>query len=65
MPGVPLVRKVAAALGDPLRAAEARQFLLRRFSPLPAEDLKTLLAEAPLDGVDLGREKDVGRAVDP
>jgi len=62
---VPLVREVAAALGDPSRAAAARQFLQRRFAPAPAEDLKALLAEAPLDDVDLERARDVGRAIDP
>ena len=60
----PLVRAVAAALADPGRAAETRALLRGRFAPAPARSLKGLLASAPLDGVDLGRSRDTGRAVE-
>ena len=60
----PLVRAVAAALADPGRAAEARALLRGRFAPAPARSLKDLLASAPLDGVDLDRPRDAGRAVE-
>ena len=60
----PLVRAVAAALADPGRAAEARALLRGRFAPAPARSLKDLLASAPLEGVDLDRPRDAGRAVE-
>lgn len=60
----PLLRAVAAALSDPERAAEARAMLRARFAPAHARSLKELLATAPLDGVDLDRPRDTGRAVD-
>lgn len=60
----PLVRAVAAALADPERAAEARALLRGRFAPAPARSLKELLVAAPLDGVELDRSRDLGRAVD-
>lgn len=59
-----LVRAVAAALADPERAAEARALLRGRFAPMPARSLKGLLASAPLDGVELERSRDTGRAID-
>jgi len=60
----PLMRRVAKALGDPVRGKEARAVLRQRFAPLPSEDLKALLAAAPLEGVDLERSRDVGRKID-
>ena len=60
----PLVRAVAAALADPERAAGARALLRGRFAPMPARSLKGLLASAPLDGVELERARDTGRAID-
>ncbi len=60
----PLLRAVAAALADPERAAEARALLRGRFVPAPTRSLKELLASAPLDGVELERSRDTGRAVD-
>jgi hypothetical protein len=60
----PLVRAVAAALADPGRAAEARALLRGRFAPAPARSLKGLLASAPLEGVDLDRPRNAGRAID-
>ena len=60
----PLLRAVAAALADPGQAAEARALLLRRFSPGPVRSLKNLIESAPLDGIDLDRQRDMGRAVE-
>jgi plasmid stability protein len=59
-----LVRRVAAALSDPSRQAEARKLLRQRFAQPPKVNLKALLASAPLDGIDLNRERDLGRDVD-
>jgi hypothetical protein len=59
-----LIRQVAAALSDPTRQTEARQLLRRRFVQPPPVSLKTLLASAPLDGIDLDRGHDLGRKVD-
>ncbi len=58
-----LVRGVARALADPERAAEARMLLRERFGAARATGLKALLAAAPLDGIDLTRERDFGRDV--
>jgi hypothetical protein len=59
-----LLRSVAAALVDPPRQAEARALIRQRFAQPPDVDLKSLLASAPLDGIDLERERDFGRDVD-
>jgi hypothetical protein len=59
-----LVRHVAAALVDPARQAAARRLLRQRFAEPPKVSLKTLLASAPLDGIDLDRGPDLGRDVD-
>lgn len=56
-----LVRRVAAALADPERSGEARALLRERFDAPRAEGLKALLAAAPLEGIDLSRERDTGR----
>lgn len=61
---VALVRAVAAALADPERADGARAVLRARFLATPLPGLKTLLAAAPLDGIDLARPRDTGRAVE-
>ena len=61
---VPLVRAVAAALSDPERAASTRSILLRNLIAPQAAGLKALLASAPLDGVDLERDRDTGRPVE-
>jgi hypothetical protein len=37
--------------------------LRERFGAFPARGLKALLAAAPLEGIDLTRERDVGRDV--
>ena len=59
-----LVRRVASALSDPSRQAEARRLLRQRFVEPPKVSLKALLASAPLDGIDLDRGPDPGREVD-
>jgi len=61
---VTLVRRVAAALVDPTRQADARALLRLRFAEPPKTSLKALLAAAPLDEIDLERSPDVGREVD-
>lgn len=58
-----LVRGVARALCDPLAESDARALLLGRFGSARAKGLKTLLASAPLDGIDLTRHRDVGRKI--
>lgn len=59
-----LVRRVASALSDPSRQAEARSLLRQGFADQPKVSLKALLASAPLDGIDLERSRDLGRDVD-
>ena len=59
-----LVRGVAQALTDPQREAEARGLLKARFAKPVSENLKALLASAPLEGIDLDRPRDLGRDVD-
>jgi hypothetical protein len=54
---------VARALSDPAREAEARALLRERFGAAKAKGLKALLAAAPLEGIDLTRERDLGRDV--
>jgi hypothetical protein len=58
-----LIRGVAKALSDPARATEARTLLRERFGTVHAKGLKALLAAAPLEGIDLIRERDRGRDV--
>ena len=60
----PLLRSIAGALADPARAAEARALLRERFASRKAKSLKALLADAPLDGIDLERRDDRGREVE-
>jgi hypothetical protein len=59
-----LVRSVARALTDPLRAAETRSILTARFGTPAKAGLKALLASAPLEDVDLERPRDLGREID-
>lgn len=58
---VPLVKSVVAALADPAREIEARTVLRERFGGGRAKGFKALLASAPLEGIDLGRQRDFGR----
>jgi hypothetical protein len=60
----PLVRGIVKALGDPERETEARALLRERFGTGKAKGLKALLAAAPLEGIDLRRERDLGRDVE-
>jgi hypothetical protein len=59
-----LVRNVVRALSSPDHEQAARALLREHFGSRPAQGLKALLAAAPLDGIDLGRERDLGRRVD-
>jgi hypothetical protein len=59
-----LVRGVVKALDDAERAPEARALLRDHFGSRTAEGLKALLAAAPLEGIDLSRERDFGRKID-
>lgn len=59
-----LVRGVVDALGDPERENEARALLRERFGTGRTTGLKALLAAAPLEGIDLTRDRDFGRDVD-
>lgn len=56
-----LVREVAAALVDPEHEAETRKTLCEKFAAPGTKGLKTLLASAPLEGIDLERPRDFGR----
>lgn len=57
-----LVRGVASALSDPERAAETRRLLRERVAGRPAKGLKALLEAAPLEGLEIERSRDTGRA---
>jgi hypothetical protein len=60
---VELVRGVVRALADPAREAQTRALLRERVARAPVE-LKSLLATAPMEGVDLERDRDPGRPVE-
>ena len=59
-----LVRNVVRALSSPEQEQTARALLREHFGSRQAEGLKALLAAAPLEGIDLSRERDLGRDVD-
>jgi hypothetical protein len=59
-----LVRGIAKALADPAHEAETRALLKARFAAPRSQGLKALLAAAPLEGIELERPRDLGRAVD-
>jgi hypothetical protein len=59
-----LVRNVVRALASPEQEQTARALLREHFGGRQAEGLKALLAAAPLEGLDLSRERDFGRDVD-
>jgi hypothetical protein len=61
---VSLVREVVRALTSPEQGQEARALLREHFHVAPAKGLKALLAAAPLEGVDLTRDRDLGRDID-
>ena len=56
-----LIRDVARALADPVREADTRATLKKQIVSGAVTGLKALLAAAPLDGIDLSRERDAGR----
>jgi hypothetical protein len=58
-----LLRGIAKALTDPTREAETRALLRERFGVVDAIGLKALLAAAPLEGIDLTRDRDLDRDV--
>ena len=59
-----LVRNVVRALSSPEEEQAARALLRKHFGSGQAEGLKALLAAAPLEGIDLRRERELGRDVD-
>jgi hypothetical protein len=59
-----LVRAVAKALNDPDQGAEVRDLLRDRFGSAKIIGLKELLAAAPLEGINLDRDRDYGRDVE-
>jgi hypothetical protein len=59
-----LVRNVVRALSSPEQEQTARALLRHHFGSRHREGLKALLAAAPLEGIDLSRERDFGRDVD-
>jgi hypothetical protein len=60
----PLLRSVAGALTDPAQAVATRVLLRERFAAHEVKGLKALLADAPLEGIDLERVRDPGRTVE-
>ena len=61
---IALVRGVVEALADPDRGAETRALLRDRFGARRNRGLKALLAAAPLEGIEIVRDRDVGRDVE-
>jgi len=59
-----LVRNVVNALDDPVQASDARALLRERFGTGKTSGLKALLAAAPLEGIDIDRDRDFGRELD-
>ena len=58
---VALIRGVARALADPAQEADTRTLLRKRFAAAQAKGLKALLASAPLEDIDLTRDRDGAR----
>jgi hypothetical protein len=59
-----LVRNVVRALSSPDQEQRTRVLLREHFGSGHTEGLKALLAAAPLEGIDLRRDHDIGRNVD-
>jgi hypothetical protein len=59
-----LIRSVVCALADPAQENAARALLREHFGAAQAQGLKALLAAAPLDGIDLTRDRDFGRDIE-
>src|ERR1700736_548990 len=55
-----LIRGVVKALNDPGQRSEVRALLRDRFATGSTSGLKALLAAAPLEGIDLERDRDFG-----
>ncbi len=62
---VALMRDVVSALDDPDQANDARALLRERFGTAGTSGLKALLAAAPLEGITIDRDRDIGRELDP
>lgn len=61
----PLLREVARKLREePEHAGALRAGLHRLLGTRPKLSRKAVLAAAPLEGIDLGRERDMGREVE-
>jgi hypothetical protein len=61
---VALVRVIVRALNDPDQRSKVRSLLQQHFGNIRSKGLKALLAIAPLEGVDLSRACDGGRAIE-
>lgn len=61
---IALVRGVVEALADPDRGDETRALLRDRFGARRSRGLKALLAAAPLEGIEIVRDRDLGRDVE-
>ncbi len=61
---VTLVRNVVRALASPEQEQTARALLREHFGSRQTEGLKALLAAAPLEGINLSRQRDFSRDVD-
>jgi len=59
-----MLRSVVTALSDPSRESETRAMLRERFGGSRATGFKALLVSAPLEGIDLSRQRDFGRDVE-
>ena len=59
-----LIRGAAKALIDPEREAEARALLREHFAAALARGFKRLLAAAPLEDINFGRDRGLGRNLD-
>jgi hypothetical protein len=59
-----LVRTVVRALDDPDRRPETRKKLRQAVGVAGEVDIKALLASAPLEGIDLARDRDLARDIE-
>ena len=59
-----IVRDVVRALSNPEQEQAVRKLLREYFGSKPTRGLKDLLAAAPLEGIELKRDRDFGRGVD-
>ena len=59
-----LVREIARALADPTRHDATYAALREHVTPASRPSFKSLISSAPLDGIELERQQDVGRDVD-